>query len=72
MVREELHLKTTTLSRVFQEISKAEGIVGSLTNECRGLRDDLQRQQALVAQNRHLQKARGPRPTLGPARPDGL
>ena len=42
-VRDELRLKTTTLSWVFQEISEAESIVGRLTDECRGLRDDLQR-----------------------------
>ena len=49
-VRDELHLKTTTLSRIFQEVSEAESIVGRLSDECRGLRDDLQRQLALVAQ----------------------
>ena len=42
-VRDELCLKTTTFSRVFQEVSKAESTVGRLDNECRGLRDDLQR-----------------------------
>ena len=49
-IRDELHLKATTLSQVFQEISEAKSTVGCLTDECRGLRDDLQRQQALVAQ----------------------
>ena len=49
MVRDELRLKTTTLSQVFQEIFEVESIVGCLTDEFRGLRDYLQRQQALVA-----------------------
>ena len=39
-----------TLSRVFQEVSKVESTVGSLNEKCRGLRDDLQRQRALMAQ----------------------
>ena len=47
--RDELRLKTTTFNRVFQEVSKAESTVGRLNDECRGLRDDLQRQQDLVA-----------------------
>ena len=47
--RDELRLKTTTLSRVFQEVSEAESIMGCLNDECHGLRDDLQRQLALVA-----------------------
>ena len=42
-VRYKLHLKTTTLSRVFQEIFETESIVGCLNDECCGLRDDLQR-----------------------------
>ena len=48
--RDELSLKTTTLRRVFQEVSEAESTVGLLNKECRGLHDDLQRQQALVSQ----------------------
>ena len=48
-IRDELRLKTTTLSRVFQEVSEPESTVGPLNDECRGLRDDLQRQLALVA-----------------------
>ena len=48
-VRGELRLKTTTLSRVFQEVSKVESTVGCLNDECCGLRDDLQMQLTLVA-----------------------
>ena len=47
---DELRLKTTTLSRVCQEVVEAESTVGRLNEECHGLRDDLQRQQALVSQ----------------------
>ena len=43
MVRDELRLKTTTFSRVFQEVSEAESIVGRLKDKCRGPRDDLRR-----------------------------
>ena len=50
VVKDELRLKTMALSRVSQEISEAESTVGRLNDECHGLRDDLQRQQALVAQ----------------------
>ena len=53
-VRDELCLKTTTLNRVFQEVSEAESTVGRLNDECRGLRDDLQRQQDLVAQKERV------------------
>ena len=42
-VRNELRLKSTTLSWVFQEVSEAESIVGRLNVKCRGLCDDLQR-----------------------------
>ena len=49
-VKDELRLNATTLSRVLQEIIEVESTVGRLTDECRGLRDDLQRQQALVVQ----------------------
>ena len=48
--RDELRLKTATLSRVFHEVTKAESTAGCLNEECHGLRDDLQRQQALVMQ----------------------
>ena len=49
VARDELRLKTTTLSRVCQEDAEAESTVGRLNEECHGLRDDLQRQQALVS-----------------------
>ena len=51
-VREELCLKAMTLDRVFQEVSEAKSTVGHLNDECRGLRDDLQRQQDLVLRNK--------------------
>ena len=51
MAKDELRLKTTTLSRVFQEVTEAESTVGRLNEECHGLHGDLQRQQALVTQN---------------------
>ena len=50
MARDELRLKTTTLSQVCQEVAKIENVVGHLNEECHGLRDNLQRQQALVSQ----------------------
>ena len=49
MVQDELRFKTTTLSRVSQEASKAVSSVERLTKECHGLRGDLQRQEALVS-----------------------
>ena len=49
MVRDELHLKTMTLSRVCQEVFEAKSTVGRLNEECHRLRDDLQRQRALVS-----------------------
>ena len=49
-IRDYLCLKTMTLSRFFQEIFEAKSTVGRHTDECRRLRDHLQRQQALVAQ----------------------
>ena len=49
VARDELHLKTMTLSRFYQEVAEAESTVGRLNEECHGLRDDLQRQQALVS-----------------------
>ena len=42
-VWDELRLKTTALNQVFQEVFEAESTVGRLNNECRELRDDLQR-----------------------------
>ena len=50
MARDELRLKTKTLSQVCQEVSKAESTVGCLNKECHKLRDELQRQQALFSQ----------------------
>ena len=50
MVRYELHIKATTLSRVNQEASEAVSSVERLTKECHRLRGDLQRQEALVSQ----------------------
>ena len=50
VARDELRLKTMTLSWVYQEVVEAESTVGRLNKECHGLRDDLQRQQALVSQ----------------------
>ena len=52
VARDELRLKTTTLSRVCQEVAEAESTVGRQNNEFNGLRDDLQRYQALVSQNK--------------------
>ena len=49
-----MRLKTTTLSRVFQEVSEAESTVGHLNDECCRLRDDLQRQLALVTQKERV------------------
>ena len=53
-VRDERRLKTTILNRVFQEVYEAESTVGRLNDECYGLRDDLQRQQDLVAQKERV------------------
>ena len=50
VVRDELHIKATTLSRVNQEASEAVSSVERLTKECHRLRGDLQRQEALVSQ----------------------
>ena len=52
VARDELRLKTKTLSRVCQEVAEAENVVGHLNEECHGLRVDLQRQQALVSQKK--------------------
>ena len=49
-----LRLKTTTLNRVFQEVPEAKSIIGRLNDECRGLHDDLQRQQDLVARKERV------------------
>ena len=48
MARDELRLKTTTLSRVSQEVTEAES-TGSLNEECHGLHDELQRQHPLIS-----------------------
>ena len=48
MVRDELRIKAMILSRVIQEASKAVSFVEHLTEDCHGLRRDLQRQEALV------------------------
>ena len=50
VARDELCLKTTTLSRVCHEVAEAKSTVGHLNKGCHGLRDELQRQQALVSQ----------------------
>ena len=47
MVRDELRIKATILSRVSLEASEAVGSVERLTEECHGLRGDLQRQGVL-------------------------
>ena len=43
MARDELRLKTMTLSLVCQEVAEAESTVGRLNEECHGLHDDLQK-----------------------------
>ena len=50
VVRDELLIKATTLSRVSQEASETVSSVEHLTEECQGIRGDLQRQEALVSQ----------------------
>ena len=50
MIRDKLHIKATTLSRVSQEASEAVSSVERLTEECHGLHEYLQRQEALVNQ----------------------
>ena len=50
MARDELRFKTTTLSRVCQEVVEAKSTMGCLNEECHKLRYYLQRQQALVSQ----------------------
>ena len=50
VVRDELRIKATTLSQVSQEAFEAVSSVESLTEECHGLRTNLQRQEALVSQ----------------------
>ena len=50
MVRDELRIKATTLSRVSQEASEAVNSVERLTEGCHGLNGYLQRQEALVRQ----------------------
>ena len=41
MAKDELRLKTTTLSRVCQEVAEVESTVGHLNEEWHELRDDL-------------------------------
>ena len=48
--REELCTKAVALDRVRREASEAESSVERLTEECNALREDLQRQEALVSQ----------------------
>ena len=50
VVRDELCIKATILSRVTQEAFEAASFVERLTEESHGLRGDLQRQEALVSQ----------------------
>ena len=50
VVQDELCIKAMTLSRVSQEASKVVSSVECLTEECQGLRGDLQRHGALVNQ----------------------
>ena len=50
VVPDELRVKAMTLSRVSQEASEAGSSLERLTEECHGLRRDLQRQEALVSQ----------------------
>ena len=52
VVQDKLHVKATTVSRVIQEASEAVSSVERLTEECHGLRGDLQRQKALVSQKK--------------------
>ena len=50
VARDKLRLKTTTLSRVCQEVVVTKSTMGHLNEEFHGLRYDLQRQKALVSQ----------------------
>ena len=54
MVRDEMCINTTTLSRVSQEAFRAVSSMEHLTEECHGLRGDLQRQEALVSQKERV------------------
>ena len=54
MVRDELRIKAATLSRVSQEAFEAMSSVERLTEECHGLRGDLQMQEALVGQKEEV------------------
>ena len=49
VVRDKLHIKSMILSRVSQEASEDMSSVEHLTEECHRLREDLQRQEALVS-----------------------
>ena len=50
VVRDELRIKATILSRVSQEAFEAVSSIERLTEECHGLRGYLQRPEALVSQ----------------------
>ena len=50
VVRDKLRITATILSQVSQEASEAVSSVELLTEECHRLREDLQRQEALVSQ----------------------
>ena len=50
VARDELCIKATTLNRVSEEASEAVSSMERLTEEFRGLRGDLKRQEALVSQ----------------------
>ena len=64
-VRDELRIKATMLSLVSQEASEAVSSVERLTEECHGLRRDLQRQEALVnKKERVIAELRGEAYTL--------
>ena len=50
VVRDELHINATMLSRVSQEASEVVWSMECLTEECHGFCGDFQRQEALVSQ----------------------
>ena len=54
VVWDELHIKATILSLVTQEAFEAVSSVERLTEECHGLRGDLQRQEALISQKERV------------------
>ena len=49
-IRDELRNKAVLLDRAYCEVSKAEISIERLTDECRALRGDLQRQEVLLVQ----------------------